>query len=158
MATDILSMLPEDGLNDEPWFIERRDRDPTPEFDRQKLFLKLLKKYAPAVDAVAIPNSGKLTDWERIRRWNEGARRGALDLIMTWKPTKPGDRGVFFAEFKSGDGMPTVDQRERLNSYFRMGHGCGVYRKPETLLVHLYRAGAPFLIDPQPKEKGNARV
>lgn len=130
---------------DEPWFIEARDKDGASEIQRQALFLSRLKILAPAVDALAIPNAGKSTDWERLQRHREGARRGALDLMITWKPTLPADRGVFLAEFKSGTGMPSKDQRERLNRYFRMGHHCGVYRKPDTLLAHLRAAGAPFI-------------
>jgi hypothetical protein len=130
--------IPEDTA-DEPWFIEAKDKDPAPEIKRQGLFLSRLKVMAPAVDALAIPNAGKSTDWERIQRWREGARRGALDLIITW------ETGVFFAEFKDGKSMPTVDQRERLNRYYRMGHHCGVYRNPDTLLEHLRQAGAPFV-------------
>jgi hypothetical protein len=41
--------------------------------------------------------------------------------------------------------MPSIDQRERLNRYYRMGHHCGVYRKPDTLLAHLRDLGAPFI-------------
>jgi hypothetical protein len=128
-----------EDVADEPWFIEPTDSDSTPELKRQMLFLSRLKALAPAVDAVAIPNAGKRSDWERIQRWREGARRGALDLVIAWAT------GVFFAEFKDGKGSPTPEQRERLNRYFRMGHHCGVYRKPDTLLAHLRAAGAPFL-------------
>lgn len=132
-------------LTDAPWFLEPRDRDPASEFDRQTAFLSKIHRLAPSIDVLAIPNAGKGTDWERVRRWREGARAGALDLKMTWKPTRPGDRGVFFAEMKDGQKMPTKDQRDRLNRYFRQGHGCGVFRKPETLIDHLRRAGAPFI-------------
>lgn len=124
---------------DEPWFCEPTDSDPMPELNRQVLFLSRLKILAPAVDALAIPNSGKRSDWERIQRWKEGARAGALDLIITWKT------GVFFAEFKNGKDMPTRDQCDRLNLYYRQGHGCGVYRTADTLLEHLRAAGAPFI-------------
>lgn len=130
--------IPED-TDDLPWFIEPKDKDPASEIQRQALFLSRLKALAPAVDALAIPNAGKSTDWERIQRWREGARRGALDLVITW------NRGVFFAEFKDGKSMPTKDQRERLNRYYRMGHHCGVYRNPDTLLEHLRSLGAPFI-------------
>lgn len=126
------------------WFIEPKDKDPRPEIARQAVFLSRLAIIAPAVDAVAIPNSGRLTDWERLQRHREGARAGALDLLMSWKPTGT-ERGVFFAEFKSGTGMPDRNQRERLNRYFRDGHCCGVYRNPDTLLAHLREAGAPFI-------------
>ncbi len=134
----------------EPWFIEKRDMDPRDEFARQTSFLKDLKKLAPAVDAIAIPNAGKSSDWERVRRWREGARAGALDLLITWKPTRPDDRGVFFAEFKDATKMPSPAQVERLNLLFRQGHRCGVFRQPLTLLLHLQEAGAPFLFPPQP--------
>lgn len=134
----------QEDLDDEPWFIEPKDRNPAPELDRQKTFLAMLARLGPACDAVAIPNAGKSTDWERIQRWKEGARAGALDLVVTWAPTRPDDRGVFFPEFKDGQKMPTPAQRDRLNRYFRMGHHCGVYRNPETLIEHLRAAGAPI--------------
>lgn len=126
---------------DEPWFSEPKDRDPMPEIKRQALFLSRLKILAPAVDAIAIPNAGKSTDWERLQRHREGARRGALDLVISWGPPAR----TFYAEFKSGTGDPSPDQRERLNRYFRQGQHCGVYRNPDTLLDHLRAAGAPFI-------------
>jgi hypothetical protein len=136
--------IPEDTA-DEPWFIEEKDRNPASELQRQTSFLALLARLAPAVDALAIPNAGKSTDWERVQRWKEGARRGALDLVITWQPTRAGDRGVFFAEWKNGTEMPSPAQRDRLNWYFRNGFNCGVFRKPETLIEHLRVAGAPFI-------------
>jgi hypothetical protein len=141
-VVDAASFLELEDAADEPWFIEPKDKDPASEIERQSLFLSRLKILAPAVDALAIPNAGKSTDWQRIQRWREGARRGALDLILTWQPARIDDRGVFFAEFKDGDGMPTKDQRERLNRYYRMGHKCGVYRNPERAIrarIHFAR-------------------
>jgi hypothetical protein len=138
-VVDAASFVELEDAADEPWFIEPKDKDPASEIKRQLLFLSRLKILAPAVDALAIPNAGKSTDWQRIQRWREGARRGALDLVITWKTD------VFFAEFKDGDGMPSKDQRERLNRYYRMGHKCGVYRNPDTLLEHLRGLGAPFI-------------
>lgn len=137
--------FPADDLNrpDEPWFIQAKDNDPAGEFARQQAFVNFIEKHAPGVDVFAVPNASRGSDWERIRRWKEGARRGALDLVVTWQPTRPGDRGVFFPEFKDGTKGPDKDQRARLNRYFRMGHGCGVYRTKEVLLEHLRRAGAP---------------
>jgi hypothetical protein len=136
--------FPAEQAADEPWFIERKDRDPTPELKRQGLFLSRLHNQAPAVHAFAVPNSGKRSDWERIARWREGAVAGALDLIIFWRG------GVFFAEFKDKDGMPSRPQRDMLNSIYRAGHHCGVYRTADTLLAHLRAAGAPFLDQPQP--------
>lgn len=137
--------FPAEQEGDEPWFIEPRDADPAPENKRQRVFLADLAKQAPGVDVVAIPNAGRRSDWERIERWREGARSGALDLLISWKPTRPDDRGVFFAEFKDGKKAPSPAQRDRLNRLYRMGHGCGVYRTAATLIDHLRAAGAPFV-------------
>jgi hypothetical protein len=146
MADALAADFPADDFDqpDEPWFLEPKDKDPTPELKRQQAFLASIAKRAPTVDVVAIPNAGKATDWERIQRWKEGARAGALDLVISWEPTRAGDRGVFFAEMKDGEEMPTLTQKRRLNKYFRQGHGCGVYRTAATLIEHLRAAGAPF--------------
>lgn len=127
------------------FYIEPKGRSPASEFARQRAFLSYMARNAPAVDVLAIPNAGRGTDWERVRRWQEGARRGALDLVITWRPTRPDDRGVFFVEFKDKDGMPSPAQRDRLNWYARNGFGCGVYRTAERLVDHLRVAGAPFV-------------
>lgn len=129
---------------DEPWFVEPKDKDARGEFARQQAFVSWIAKNAPAVDVVAIPNAGRASDWERVRRWQEGARGGALDLVVVWAPTRAGDRGIFFPEFKDGQKGPTRQQRDRLNRYFRMGHGCGVFRTAEVLVDHLRAAGCPL--------------
>jgi hypothetical protein len=136
---DAPSFLDLEESGDLPWFIEPKDKDPASEFDRQRAFLSKIHRLAPSIDVLAIPNAGRGTDWQRVRRYNEGARRGALDLIITW------NRSVMFAEFKDGQKMPTRDQRERLDRYDRQGHHCGVFRKPETLIERLRELGAPFL-------------
>lgn len=141
-AADI-SDFPLEEAGDEPWFIEPKDRDPASELDRQGLFLSRLKLWAPSVRAFAVPNAGKRSDWERLRRFREGAVAGALDLVIFW------NRGVFFAEFKNGKEMPDRNQRDMLNNLYRAGHHCGVYRNADTLLEHLRLAGAPFLDHPR---------
>jgi hypothetical protein len=139
--------LPDDdfALADEPWFMEPKDKDPRGEFARQLDVVTTVRRDAPGVTVFAVPNAGKVSDWQRIRRWREGAMSGALDLVFHWRPARPGDRGVFFAEMKDGRDMPTREQRDELNRLYRQGHGCGVYRRPETLLAHLREAGVPFL-------------
>ena len=140
-------------LTDGPWHIDCRDSDPASEFDRQRAFLSQIHRLAPSIDVVAIPNAGKSTDWERLRRHAEGARRGALDLVISW------NRGVMFAEMKNGKDMPSKDQRERLNMYFRQGHHCGVFRRAETLIAYLRSVGAPFLdVAPMPVSVPVGRV
>lgn len=128
-----------DGLDDLPWFIEPKDKDPTSELKRQQSFIALMARIAPNVDIVAIPNAGKATDWERVQRWKEGARAGALDLVITW------EGGVAFAEFKNGTSMPTPQQRARLNLYFAMRHHTGVFRTGDCLVEFLRDRGAPFI-------------
>lgn len=142
----IAALFPEDDLDqpDEPWFIELKDRSPASEIRRQKTFIDIMAQLAPGVDVVAIPNAGKSSDWERLQRWREGARRGALDLIITWEPTCQGDRGICFAEFKDGKKPPSREQRDRLNRYWRMGHACGVFRTAETLIGYLRDRGCPI--------------
>lgn len=135
-------ILAENG-EDEPWFIEAKDSNPASELQRQMTFLSMMAQLGPTCDVLAIPNAGKASDWERIQRWKEGARAGALDLLITWHVNLPG-HGVFLAEMKNGKSLPTPAQRDRLNRYYRQGHGCGVYRKPETLIAHLRDAGAPI--------------
>jgi hypothetical protein len=133
--------LPADDFEapDEPWFCEARDDDPRPEFDRQVAFLAALARQAPAVKARAFANSGRRSEWEKVRRWREGMVAGSTDLVLRW------NHGTFWAEFKDGRSMPSKAQREELNSLCRDGFRCGVYRRPETLLAHLREAGAPFL-------------
>lgn len=132
--------FPTDDFNlaDEPWFIEPKDHLPATEFQRQATFVKMMASLAPTADVLAIPNASRASDWERLRRHREGARKGALDLIVTW------NRGVAFVEFKDGQKMPFAAQRERLNRYFRMGHHCGVFRRPETAVEWLRGLGCPI--------------
>lgn len=126
---------------DEPWHRDPTDNDLRPEFKRQSAFLAKVRKLCPAVDVVAIPNAGKSTHYERIQRWREGARAGALDLQCTWGPPAT----IAFLEFKNGKDDPDKNQRERLNRYFRMGHHCGVFRNEHSAIDFLRRCGAPFL-------------
>jgi hypothetical protein len=128
---------------DLPWFIERKDRDPADEFARQAKFVNKMKSQ-PGVDVFAVPNANTGSDWQKVRRFNEGARKGVLDLVITWKPSGQGDRGVAFAEFKDGQKMPFREQRDRLNRYFREGHNTGVFRTAETLIAWLIERGCPI--------------
>lgn len=125
---------------DEPWFVEKKDRDPRSEFTRQNAFVNHMRRLAPAVIVYAVPNGARLSDWQKLRRWGEGAVAGALDLEIKWKPGR-----CFVAEFKDGKGMPDKAQRDMLNRLYRAGVPCGVYRSKETLMQHLRAAGAPFI-------------
>jgi hypothetical protein len=80
--------FPEEQEADEPWFIEPKDKDPRSESQRQRAFLSDLSRLAPAVSAFAVPNAGKRSDWERLERWREGARKGVLDLSSTGRGSR----------------------------------------------------------------------
>lgn len=124
---------------DLPWHIDPRDKDPRSEEKRQAAFLRLAKRLCPAVLIFAVPNGGKRTMWEAGKAKREGMKSGALDLVATW------NRGVAFIEFKDGSTMPTPNQREMLNTLYRQGQHCGVFRQEESALEWLRSVGAPFV-------------
>jgi hypothetical protein len=123
---------------DEPWFIEAKDKDPRDEFARQAAFVAFMRKHSRAI-VYAVPNGGRLTDWQKLRRQREGQVAGALDLEIKWA----GGR-CFCAEFKDGQKMPFRAQRQMLNALHRAGIPCGVYRTPATLVAHLRALGCPI--------------
>lgn len=140
--TTIASFLAEPE-GDEPWFIDDRDRDPRDEFARQLAVLREGRKQCPAVRFTAIPNARKGSDWERIRRWREGAVAGALDLFATWRGCA--GPAIAFMEMKNGREMPGQDQRDYLNMLYRQGFPCGVFRREDSVMAFLRQCGAPFI-------------
>ena len=139
-ALSAFADLMDEPQDDLPWHIDPKDKDPRSEIKRQMAVLRDGKRICPGVDFIAIPNAGKATDWERIQRWKEGARAGALDLVATWQG------GVAFLEMKNGKDMPTPAQRDRLNFYHRIGHHCGVFRQEASVFAFLRHCGAPFIV------------
>lgn len=131
------------ALFDEPetggWFCEPVDDDPRSEFERQRAFVNYMRKNAPGVMVVAVPNGSKDSDWSKLRKWAEGAITGMTDLAIFW----PGS--TFLPEFKGGRTPVKPAQRDVMDRLHRMGFRTGVYRQPETLIAHLKEAGAPFL-------------
>lgn len=122
-----------------PWHCDPRDKDPRPEEKRQIAFLRDAKKLCPAVTIFAVPNGGKRTQWAAMKAKREGMKSGALDLVLTW----PG--GVAFMEFKNGTEMPFPNQRDQLNTLYRQGHPCGVFRQEQSAIDWLRAQGAPFI-------------
>ncbi len=128
----------EDELNPEPqFFVEPGDKLPASEDQRQRTFLAMLKKQAPGVFAMAMPNAGKRSDWERLQRWREGAVKGAPDLVCCW------NYGTAWLEFKSGTGSLSDAQKVLLNRLNGLGHCVAMVRRPETALRLLAEWGAP---------------
>lgn len=123
------------------WFCEPRDKEPRSEFERQRAFVNYMRRNAPSVMVVAVPNGSKGSDWEKIRKWQEGAITGMTDLAILWRS------GVFLPEFKDGTSMPRKSQCDVICRLHAMGFRTGVYRQPATLIAHLRDAGAPFAWD-----------
>jgi hypothetical protein len=143
--TDLALLLDDDQIPDEPWHIDVIDRDPAPEEKRQLKFLRDMKMLAPAVNVFAVPNAGRRTQWEIAKAKREGMKAGVLDLVVTW------NRGVAFLEFKDGRSKPTPAQRHQLNTLYRQGHHCGVFRTSASALRFLQERGCPFLFPPTAK-------
>lgn len=148
MASKVLNDLRDDfDEPNEPWPIEPKDKDPRSEELRQVALLRDARMFCPGVTFTAIPNAGRRSQWEAQKRKREGMRKGALDLIATWEPHHRDDRGVAFIEMKDGKTMPDRDQRDVLNSLWRQGHKCGVFRSERSVLCWLRELGAPFVTE-----------
>jgi hypothetical protein len=120
------------------FFVEPRDKQSATELQRQQTFLAMLKRCAPSVFAMAMPNAGKRSDWERVQRWKEGAVKGAPDLVCCW------NYGTAWLEFKSGTGALSSAQKDLLNRLHAIGHRVAMVRRPETALRLLAEWGAPI--------------
>ena len=126
-------------LDEEPlFFIETRDRDKMDELGRVVLFRQLVRKAAPNIMLVAIPNARR-GQWAKNQARREGAVWGAPDMLAL----APGK--IAFLEWKAGDGKPAAHQIAVLNRLHRMGFPVGVFRQPETALRWLRDQGFPFV-------------
>ena len=132
-----LAALLDEQEADEPWFLEPKDKRGGSEEARQQEFFRLLPYVAPALNAYAVPNGARRTRWEAAKVKREGLKSGALDLVVTW------NHGCAFPEFKNGSEMPTDNQRAQLNTLYRQGHRCGVFRTADALFLKLHEWGAP---------------
>jgi hypothetical protein len=138
-AAALTSLLHLEDAEDLPWHIDPKDKDPRPEEKRQLAFLRDARILCPGVNIFSVPNGGRRTQWEINKAKREGMKSGALDLVATW------NRGVAFLEFKNGTDQPTSNQRDQLNTLYRQGHHCGVFRQEQSALEFLRSAGAPFI-------------
>jgi len=125
--------------HDLPWHIDPKDKDPRSEEKRQLAFLNAVRIICPAVNVFAVPNAAKRTQWEVNKAKREGMKSGALDVVCTCTG------GVAFLEFKNGHEPPTPNQRDQLNTLYRQGHHCGVFRQEQSALEYLRSIGAPFI-------------
>jgi hypothetical protein len=118
------------------FFVEPRDKLPASELQRQQTFLALLKTCAPGVVAMAFPNAGKRSDWERLQRERGRCQRFARPCAVLG--LRHGLGGV-----QSRPGTLSSAQISLLNRLHRLGHKVAMVRRPETALSLLADWGAP---------------
>jgi hypothetical protein len=98
---------------------------------------KELKKRAPAVAFVAVPNGAQRTAWASIKAKQEGLQSGFPDGLLIWKC------GIAFAEIKTRTGVLSEQQHVWLNFLTKAGFPCGVFRSANSCIGWLAGLGAP---------------
>lgn len=99
---------------------------------------KELKKRAPEVAFVAIPNGAQRTAWAAIKAKQEGLQTGFPDALILW----PG--GLAIPEIKTRSGSLSEAQHVWLNWLSKAGFNVGVFRSVDTLIAWLIGLGAPI--------------
>lgn len=99
---------------------------------------KELKKRAPGVAFVAVPNGAQRTAWAAMKAKQEGMAAGFPDALILWKG------GYAFPEIKTRTGTLSDQQHIWLNYLTNAGHPCGVFRSVATCLAWLASLGAPI--------------
>lgn len=108
------------------------------EVEIQIALRKALKKRAPAVAFVAVPNGAVRTAWASMKAKQEGLQKGFPDAVVLW----PG--GVAFPELKTRGGSLSEQQHIWLNWLTKAGFNAGVFRAVNTCLWWLFDLGAPI--------------
>ena len=97
----------------------------------QVSFRRKVRELAPTVKLVAIPNAGRRSSYEQIKRAKEGLVSGFPDLMALHQGR------VAFIEFKSGTGSIDVKQVDQMNWLWRNGFPIGAFRSVETAVAFL---------------------
>ena len=135
---DILAIPEIETTLDPAIWVEPKDRGTASEDARQTEFVAFMRKHCRACRVVAIPNGGKRSLWAAAKAKREGMLAGEPDTVVTWADA-PSAR----IEFKGARTMPSAEQIEALNWYFRRGHPVAVCRTMEGALRFLASVGAP---------------
>lgn len=106
----------------------RNAQDDRDELAIQVGFRRKVRELAPSIKLVAIPNAGRRSSWEQIKRAKEGLTAGFPDMLALHA-----GRTVYL-EFKAGKGGPAPAQIDQLNWLVRNGFAVGVFRSPETAI------------------------
>ena len=115
--------------------IDPRDKDASPEDDRQGAFVSRVKKQAPHLTVVAILNGERRGQWALNLARKLGAAWGFPDVMVL------GAGRVCFLEFKNGTDSPPQHQIDRLNWLWRNSFPVGVFRRPDTAWQFLCERG-----------------
>jgi hypothetical protein len=121
------------------FYIEPTDKDPANETARVQAFRKALRKVAPLLEVVAIPNAGARSQWAVNQAKREGARWGFPDLMVIGPSPK-----IAFLEFKAGKTAPADHQIVWLNRLVGLGYPGGVFRTSGAAIEWLRANGFPF--------------
>lgn len=108
------------------------------EIEIQIALRKALKKRAPLVAFVGIPNGAQRTAWAAIKAKQEGLQPGFPDAAVLW----PG--GLAFPELKTRSGSLSEQQFIWLNWLAKAGFKAGVFRSVNSCLWWLFDLGAPI--------------
>lgn len=134
---ELLTISEDLGGRQEPlFFVEPTDRGPATELQRQQALVNFLRRHSRC-GVFAVPNGGKLSDWDRLRATREGMVSGAPDLVIWWTS------GVAFIEMKSGTGRLSKEQVAFGNALIRGEHHYGCFRTADRALGWLRGVGAP---------------
>lgn len=132
-------------LYEQPLFhVDAPDRDPESEVQRLGRFRADMRIHGPAVTIVGVPNAAKRGQWALNQARKEGLYLGFPD-VMCLARSNTGAPLIAFLEWKAGKGRPSSRQVDCLNMLAGMGFPCGVFRRAETAMAMLRRAGFPFL-------------
>lgn len=121
------------------FYIEPTDKGAESETARVVTFRKALRKVAPSLEVVAIPNAGKRSQWALNQSKREGARWGFPDLMVIGPSPK-----IAFIEFKAGKTAPADHQIVWLNRLVGLGYPGGVFRSAGAAIEWLRDNGFPF--------------
>jgi hypothetical protein len=110
-----------------PFHVDPRNaQDERDELTIQIAFRRKVRLEAPSVKLVAIPNAGRRSSYEQIKRAKEGLTAGFPDMQALH-----GGR-IAFLEFKSGTGSLSTAQVDQMNWLHRNGFWVGVFRSADT--------------------------
>lgn len=115
--------------------------DPGAEIDIQVRLQVKIKKIAPTIRLVAVPNGMKTSAWGAMQARREGMSSGFPDLIAIG----PSDGLIAFLEVKAKAGSLSDTQIAWLTHLHLAGFKVGCFRSVDTACQFLRRCGLPFI-------------